>query len=239
MKSHLFPNKLQQNCENITPRNIFHQQPYRTNRNTSSSGFTLLEVLVAIVIVGILSAIIGPSWLGFINIQHLNKANDNVFSALQEAQRQAKKTKRGYSVSFRKNNKNTNIVEYAIYPTKNIFDEKDKDVDPDDVKIWKPLGEELGINPEKFLVATNLTDKNNAKGDKVKSLSETKTIAFDYRGTLPLPKDAEMPFKIVLATPNKPNSNKPSDAKRCVIVETLVGGIRTAKNEDCDNNTWR
>lgn len=207
--------------------------------NNLPAGFTILEVLVVIVIVGILSAIITPSWLGFVSVQQLNKANDNVFSALKEAQRQAKRTKRSYSVSFRKNKKNSSIVEYLVYPTKEI-DDNSKDVDTDKLQGWKPLGEELGINPEKFLVATNLVDKNNAKGNKVTSLSGTKTISFDYKGTLPLPQDAEMPFKILLATPKKVKSDQPSDIKRCVIVETLVGGMRTAKNEDCDEkNTWR
>ncbi|MCJ8279579.1 MAG: prepilin-type N-terminal cleavage/methylation domain-containing protein, partial [Rivularia sp. ALOHA_DT_140] len=39
------------------------------------SGFTLIEVLVVIAMVGILSAIAAPSWLGFVARQRLNKAN--------------------------------------------------------------------------------------------------------------------------------------------------------------------
>ena len=209
----------------------------------SNSGFTLIEVLVAIVIVSILSAIAAPSWLGFVQTQQLNKANDTVLAALQEAQQQAKKSKRSYSVSFRTNEDNEKIVEYAVYPTEKIFskDEDDKDIDPDDVNIWKPIGSELGVNAEQFLVGTNLEDKNEGGDDNIDLLTgdkrNVKTIAFDYKGTLP--RDAEMPFKIVLATPDKPNSNKPSNKKRCVIVETLVGGLRTARDEDCDNKNSR
>ena len=62
-------------------------------KSKQSSGFTLIEVLVTILIVGILSAIAAPSWLGFVAKQRLNKANDIVLASLQEAQRQAKKTK--------------------------------------------------------------------------------------------------------------------------------------------------
>lgn len=214
----------------------------RLDRNTS--GFTLLEIMVVIALVGILSAIAAPSWLSFVARQRLNKANDTVFATLQQAQREARKNKRGYSVSFRKNQDNTNIIEYAIYPTKDLDGEE---IDSDEIDLWKPLGSDLGINPEQFLVGSNLKDKNEGNGDKVtkiKSTSSTKnvteTIAFEYTGTLP--RDAEVPLKIVLAIPKNSGSNQqqPSNLKRCVIVETFIGGMRTAKDEDCNkkNSTW-
>ncbi|MGF1676280.1 MAG: Tfp pilus assembly protein FimT/FimU [Rivularia sp. (in: cyanobacteria)] len=198
----------------------------------SSSGFTLIEVLVALVIIGVLSAIAAPSWLGFVARQRLNKANDSVFSALQEAQRQAKKTKFSYSVSLKIDNKVAKIVVHpdSIEPSKV------------DDKRWKLIGEGLEINSNQIVVGTNLTNKNTGKDkDKenpIKSLAGYKTIAFDYTGALP--KDATTPLKIVLATPKSQNSTQPSNLKRCVIVETLIGGMRTATDEDCDkkNTTW-
>ena len=207
----------------------------RFSENTS--GFTLLEVMVVIVMVGILSAIAAPSWLSFVARQRLNKANDTVLVALQEARREAKKTKRSYSVSFRNNPINRNIIEYAVYPTKDL---DGNEIKSNQINIWKPLGSELGINPEQFLVGTNLTDINEGNADTVKSVSGTKTIAFDYTGTLP--KDAITPLKIVLATPKNSGNRQqqPSNLKRCVIIETFIGGIRTATNEDCNRNnaTW-
>ena len=206
-------------------------------KSKQSSGFTLIEVLVTILIVGILSAIAAPSWLGFVARQRLNKANDTVLVTLREAQREAKKTKRAYSVSFRKNPRNTDIVEYAIYPTNDL---DGKEIVPNTINLWKPLGSELGINPEQFLVGTNLTDKNKGNGDTVRFLSGTKTISFDYTGTLP--RDAQMPLKIVLATPKNSGNRQQqlSNIKRCVIIETFIGGIKTAIDEDCNskNSTW-
>ncbi|MDY6898901.1 MAG: type II secretion system protein [Cyanobacteriota bacterium] len=218
------------------------------NSSKNTSGFTLIEVLVVIVMVGILSAIAAPSWLGFVARQRLNKANDTVLAALREAQREAKKNKRDYSVSFRKNRSNPNVIEYAVYPTKDL---DGNDIDSNKINFWKPIGSELGIDSQQFLVGTNLNGKNEANRNnnqinKIKSTHTTKnvteTIAFDYTGALP--RDAEnMPFKIVLATPktSRNNQQQPSNQKSCVIVETLIGGIRTATDEDCDtkNSTWR
>ena len=219
------------------------------NSSKNTSGFTLIEVLVVIVMVGILSAIAAPSWLGFVARQRLNKANDTVLAALREAQREAKKNKRSYSVSFRKNKDNANVIEYAVYPTKNLDGEQ---IESNTISIWKPIGGELGINSEKFLVGTNLKGINEGNSDNnndnnIKTIESThstenvtETIAFDYAGTLP--RDAiGMPFKIVLATPKDATSDKPSNLKRCVIVETFIGGIRTGKDGECDNrknSTW-
>ncbi|MGB3650812.1 MAG: type II secretion system protein, partial [Rivularia sp. (in: cyanobacteria)] len=42
--------------------------------NSSSSGFTLLEMLVVIAVVGLLTAIAAPSWVAFVNTRRLNSA---------------------------------------------------------------------------------------------------------------------------------------------------------------------
>ncbi|MEB3215324.1 MAG: prepilin-type N-terminal cleavage/methylation domain-containing protein [Nostocales cyanobacterium 94392] len=194
----------------------------------SSSGFTLIEVLVVIAMVGVLSAIAAPSWLGFVARQRLNKANDSIFSALQEAQRQAKKTKLNYSVSLKIDNQ---VAKILVHPDS---------IEPSKVddKLWKLIGEGLEIKSNQIVVGTNLTNKNTGNGNTIKSLAGYKTIAFDYTGALP--KDATAPFKIVLATPKSQNSTQPSNLKRCVIVETLIGGMRTATDKDCDreNSSW-
>ena len=61
--------------------------------NRSNSGFTLIETITALLMIGILSAIAAPSWFALIKTQHLNIAQDQVYRAMREAQSKAKKAR--------------------------------------------------------------------------------------------------------------------------------------------------
>ncbi|WP_260445922.1 Tfp pilus assembly protein FimT/FimU [Nostoc sp. UCD120] len=192
------------------------------------AGFTLLELIVVMVMIGILAAIAAPGWLAFVNRQKVNKVNDAVLAALQEAQREAKNKKLSYTVSFQKNTTTQN-AEVAVYNTNAGS------------PTWKPLGADVGISSDKFLLGANLTSQNTAGSSVSYTLSASTKITFDYMGTLPnasfgtpvAPSTEPPGLKIVVAVPSSPNSTSPSSVKRCVIVKTLLGSMLTAKDDKC------
>ncbi|MBD2666073.1 hypothetical protein B6N60_04956 [Richelia sinica FACHB-800] len=192
-------------------------QPYNLD-----VGFTLLEVLTAVLLIGVLSAIIAPSWLGFTNRQRLGQVNDGILSALRTAQTEAKKTKTSYSAEFKIEN---NIPQFLVYPTKNR-----------PISGWQNLGRNIEIKPKQILLYTNIESENKAFADK--KVRDTQAgsgrITFDYLGALGKinGSDPVTPL-IIMVSPPKSGTNQASSMRRCVIVESLIGGMRIEKDTQC------
>lgn len=70
----------------------------KTNRHGRQSGFTLLELLVVILVVAILAALAGPSFIATIASAEVNGTRDKLASAMQYARSEALKRKTPVSV---------------------------------------------------------------------------------------------------------------------------------------------
>ena len=167
-------------------------------------GFSLLEVLVVVLVLGIFASIAAPGWLGFINRQRVRTVNDRVLQTLRNAQSEAKRTKRDVTITF------------------------DPSADPPTVTFSPPLatgGSKQQLNAGGEIKAGQIKLTHNAA-----SLTPANSIVFNYQGNV-----NELPPDPVAPTTNKrlvvTVAAAGGGSKQCVIVETILGGMRTAEGE--------
>jgi prepilin-type N-terminal cleavage/methylation domain-containing protein len=85
-------------------------------QQSSFAGFSMVEALVAVVIIGILAAIAVPSWMRLMTNQRVSRAQEDAYQAVREARFNAERNRRPWQVQFRTNN---NRVEFAVHATHN------------------------------------------------------------------------------------------------------------------------
>jgi prepilin-type N-terminal cleavage/methylation domain-containing protein len=210
-------------------------QHQRQEYGDQNAGFTMAEMIVVLFMIGILSVIAAPGWSAFINRQRLNQANGAVASVIQETRLQAKSTKGTYSISFRVNN---NIPEYIIYPG---IPTTTPITNPPANSGWIALGDTMTLKSREVFLYTNLnplTEYNTTTTDRqiVQTTPGEGTITFDSQGVLANNSGgavSDTPLAIMVAAPVSTTDNKASSLDRCVIIQTLIGGIRIAKDERC------
>ncbi|NEO56045.1 MAG: type II secretion system protein [Okeania sp. SIO3B5] len=169
------------------------------------SGFTMLELIIVVLVIGILSAIAAPAWNAFIDRQRIRTVNDDVLRVLQKAQLEAKRRKDDVKIEF-------------------------LSVDPPRVDIE---GIEQSLNPTgdikagmiELVVLECQPDGKDDDGNCTDYEPDTdNSITFDFTGAVD-DEDTpqEIPFVVTVSRPN--------GQRRCVFVQTLLGGMRTDEGE--------
>lgn len=66
----------------------------------SDAGFSILEILAVVVIIGVLGAMAAPGWLAFMNRQRASAVKEELQQAIRTAQSEAKQRRRSMTIEF-------------------------------------------------------------------------------------------------------------------------------------------
>ncbi len=203
-------------------RILVKHRKYRCSQSppASEAGFSLLEVVVVAISIGILSAIAAPAWDAFVTRQRIRTVNNQVLQALQSAQTQARGKKETLTIRFNPDNNTTyfdtddGTLAYKIY-REGLEREDIQDLPPEKMNVAGQIDE------SKILLSTQ------AYGD-----STIAAITFNDMGAVKPPENVianqDNPLFIVTVSTAQGNGT------RCVRVETLLGAMRIAEGDDPD-----
>lgn len=173
----------------------------KTKQRHFSTGYTLLELLIAVMILGILAVVGLPNWFRYVSEQHLNQANEATETLLRTAQNRAKQEAQSFLVEFRMNN---NIPQASLYRA-----------DSNANSCWTYL---TSIGNQK---STRDDCLNLAEAGRITvSLIQGDTITFNYDGTISPSSELQPNKKVTFSLTGISNS-----PQRCVRIKTILGSI--------------
>ena len=179
------------------------------HKNDHNAGFSLIELLVVILMVGVLAAIAAPSWQTFTTRQRIKSVNTQILQAIKTTQAEAKRNQSDYVLGFDPDKYDP--PKYSIYK---------KDT-PDAEKQWQSLSLDGAIkeNMLEIYSQANGTVQNKITFDNLGTVKDP-TL---NQTTTPVATDG---FSVVVYPKDSPKS------RNCIIVQTILGATRTAEGTD-------
>ncbi|MEO0949255.1 MAG: hypothetical protein AAFY11_14155 [Cyanobacteria bacterium J06641_5] len=190
-------------------------------RDRQVEGFTLLELIVISVMVGILAALAIPSFFGYLNRQELNAAQQELLQGMRRAQSEARRRQETFQLSITTISQGgENLVAIAVHPADIVDMEGGCALDP------------MGANGGLYQVLSDtaeiaIEDANSNLGNGSMDCNSIPELRqrFNSRGEASV--DGFGIGRITLQLSSTPQ------IRRCVIVSTILGALRTDIDDGC------
>jgi len=183
----------------------------RLNVHHKNQGFTLLEILVALAITGILAALTGPNLLAWLNSNRVQQATDSIQSALQDAQKQAMRRGRICTINFT-NGTGTNPKVYSQITAS----------EAGCLVATNTNAGSLSLPQEVFMVVGNFPN--------VPTTSSSPGVQFSFRGHVPdlefTPPQNQAIIVLYPAAANAPRAPYPNQEQKCIVMASLLGIVK-------------
>ena len=172
-----------------------------------NQGFTLLEILVALAIAGILAALTGPNLLAWLNRNEVQQATDAIQLALEDAQRQAIRRGKSCTINFTNPTGTGPTVYSQITAT-----------EAGCLVATNTNASSLNLPEEIFMVVKNFPLQGGTPG-----------VQFSFRGHVPrLTFDPPQNRAIIVLYPAADASAAPypNQEKKCIVIASLLGIVK-------------
>ena len=170
-----------------------------------NQGFTLLEILVALAITGVLAALTLPNLLAWLNSNKVQEATDSLQSALEDAQRQAIRLGRNCTINFT-NGTGTNPTVYRQITAS------------EQGCLVSANAGSLSLPQEIFMVVSNFPIQGG-----------NPRIRFSFRGHVPdltFVPPASQAIIVLYPAANATAAPYPNQERKCIVIASLLGIVK-------------